>query len=385
MHSTDSLTQKLPQQVRFSQSDLTCITSSTRSLELSTQVIEIVPEGVGEIGSVVVCEVVSVGAHDKAENRFGRFVRLNPGDLIMGVMGNRYSTLSMDGGVPESGINFPSEKALDLLSSGGVIGECYSSPSYLGSPTQLRVLGLAYQEGKPLKVTPHLRAMHLHITCPLILIAGTCANVGKTKFASKLIHFVSHDLGLNVAATKLAGAGNLDDLLNLKEHGAKYTFDFVDAGLVTTYGDSDDTRELVIEVAKGILNHLGENRPDMIIVELGGDILGANVPAILADNDILANTKAIVLVPSDIFAASGALSYLRERGFQRNIDVAQPLKNPGISQKRAQSILHCRLYDCEKTEDLENLVKDTLGWVRKTNEQSSQKEGQEAFHAIPTS
>ena len=123
----------------------------------------------------------------------------------------------------------------------------------------------------------------------------------------------------------------------------------------------------------------------MIIVELGGDILGANVPAILADNDILANTKAIVLVPSDIFAASGALSYLRERGFQRNIDVAQPLKNPGISQKRAQSILHCRLYDCEKTEDLENLVKDTLGWVRKTNEQLSQKEGQKAFHAIPTS
>lgn len=290
----------------------------------------------------------------------------------------------MDGGIPDSGIILPAEKPMSILSTGGVIGECYSSPSYLGNPTQLQVLGLAYQAGKALQVTPHFEDRHLLISCPLILIAGTCANVGKTRFASKLIHFMVHDLRLNVAATKLAGAGNLDDLLSLREHGAKYTFDFVEAGLVTTYGDADKVGGLVVEVAKGVLNHLGENEPDVIIAELGGDILGANVPAILSDEEIIEATSAMILVPSDIFAAAGALSYLKVRGFSHDIDVAQPLKNPTISQKRASNILHERLYDCEKKEDLMDLVKLTLGRKREVESQDLQTEEQVVESSLAT-
>lgn len=381
MFSSDS-SEELPNHVMLS--DLTCIMSSTRSLEFATQEVDLVP-GVAWVGSVVVCRVVSVGAHDKVENRSGRYVRINPGDLIMGVMGNRQSTISLDGGIPDSGISLPTKKVMNILSTGGVIGECYSSPSYLGNPTQLDVLGLAFQEGEALQITPIFTDRHLHISCPLILIAGTCANVGKTKFASKLIHFLAHDLGCNVAATKLAGAGNLDDLLSLREHGAKYTFDFVENGLITTYGDVDKVGESVVEVAKGILNHLGENGPDVIVAELGGDILGANVPAILADEEIIEATSAMILVPSDIFAAAGALSYLRDRGFLHEIDVAQPLKNPAISQKRARNVLHERLYDCEHTEDLTDLVKRTLGWERVRESQTSQTEEQAVESHIATS
>lgn len=352
MYSNDSL-EELPHYVMMS--DLTCITSSTRSLEIATQGVDLVP-GVARVGSVVVCRVMSVGAHDKLENRSGRYVRIYPGDLIICVMGNRQSTISMDGGIPDSGISLPTEKSMSILSTGGVIGECYSSPSYLGNPTQLQVLGLAYQAGKVLQVTPHSLDRHLRISCPLILVAGTSANVGKTRFASKLIHFMTHDLKLNVAATKLAGAGNLDDILSLKEHGAKYTFDFVEAGLVTTYGDANKIGALVVEVAKDVLNHLGEKEPDAIIAELGGDILGANVPAILSDEEIIEAASAMILVPSDIFAAAGAISYLRDRKFKLDIDIAQPLKTPTTSQKRARNILHERLYDCEKKEDLVDLV-----------------------------
>src|SRR5947209_3648764 len=267
MSQSDTSTGELPQRVKMSPLELTCISSATRSLTFSTdEAIEIVPEGLALVGSIVVCEVVSIGAHEKVEDQSGRYVRINPGDPIIGVTGNRDSIISMYGGLPESGVWLPRKQTVDLLSAGGLIGECYSSPSYLGNPTKLRILGLAAKEGQPLNITPRFREEHLQVSCPLILIAGTSATVGKTKFASKLIHFLSHNLGKTVAATKLAGAGDFDDLLNMAKYGAKYTFDFVDAGLVSTYGDS---RELVVGVAKGVLNHLGKKHPDVIVAELG--------------------------------------------------------------------------------------------------------------------
>ncbi len=355
---------------RISFSDLTCITSNTRSLELpderlSTESINLIQSGIAHVGSVVVCKVESVGIDQAVENRWGELVPINPGDLIMGVMGNRQSTTSMYGGIPEHGITLPREGFIDLLSPGGVIGECLSCPSYLGSPTKLHILGLAFQEGKPLEIVPWLRDERLRASCPLILIAGTSAEVGKTRFASKLISFLAHNLRRTIAATKLAGVGDREDLLKLQNSGAELIFDFVDAGLVTTYKVPE---KVVVEVAKGILNHLGKRKPGAIVAELGGDILGANVPAILADKEIRDAASAMILVPSEIFAAYGALRYLEDRGFPTNrVYVAQPKKNPETSQERARDILHCDLYDCEKEKDLASLVEKILGWRKKEN------------------
>lgn len=365
-------------------SDLTCITSNTRSLELpdeklSTESINLIQSGIAHVGSVVVCRVESIGAHKEVENRSGRLVRLSPDDLIMGVMGNRHSTTSVYGGLPKSGIELPREEPIDLLSYGGVIGECYSCPSYLGSPTKLRILGFVSQEGKPLEIIPQIRDEHLQVSCPFILIAGTSATVGKTKFASKLIHFITHGLGRTVAATKLAGAGELADLLNLRDAGARYIYDFIDAGLVTTYVPS----EKPVEVAKGILNHLAMKKPEVIIAELGGDILGANVPAILADEDIRHTALAMILVPSDILAAFGAINYLQSLGFPTNkVYIGQPIKNIAASQERAWKVIDRRLYDCENMEDLGSLVEEMLGWRHKKEEQDLQTEEQVELHPI---
>jgi hypothetical protein len=371
MHSQDSSVYKYTQNVqKFSASKLTCITSHTRSLRLSSQEeIEIVKRGVAQVGSVVVCEVVTIGAHEKVENKAGRFVRLNTGDFIIGVMGHRYSTTSMYGGVPESGIELPREEPVDLLSAGGLIGECYAYPSYRGSPTKLRLVGLASQGGTLLEIHPRIMAEQLDIPCPLLLITGTSAGVGKTKFAAKLIHYLSHTLERQVAATKLTGAGNFDDLLNLGDAGAKHTFDFVDAGLVSTYGNDS---EQVVTVAKGILNHLGEKKPEVIVAEFGGDIDGANVPAVLNDPEIREATRALILVPSDVMAAEGALLYLKS--FSSRTYVGQPIKNPAASQVRAWNTIDRRLYDCENVEDLEDLVGEILGWGRKKDDQPPQTE-----------
>ena len=340
---------------RISLADLTCAMSNTRGLLSSDEEIEIVREGWAKVGSVVVCQVVAVGAHEKVESWTGRYIRLQAGCLIMGVIGNRYSTISMYGGVPAEGIQLPREEPVDLLSAGGLIGECISYPSYRGSPTKLLILGLASSKGELLEIHPHIMARHLDISCPLILIAGTSANVGKTKFAAKLTYYLSRTRKKQVAATKLAGAGNYDDILNLHEAGAKDFLDFVDAGLVSTYGYEGET---VVSVAKGILNRLVGKQPEVIIAELGGDLVGANVPAILADRQIRKATSAIILVPSDIMAAEGALHHLKD--FGSKVYISQPIKNPATSQVRAYDIIGRRLYNCEEMKDLEDLVEDIL-------------------------
>jgi hypothetical protein len=280
----------------------------------------------------------------------------------------------MYGGVPESGVELPREEPVDLLSAGGLIGECYAYPSYRGSPTKLRLVGLASQGGTVLEIHPRIMDEQLDIPCPLILITGTSAGVGKTKFAAKLIHYLSRTLGRQVAATKLSGAGDFDDLLNLGDAGAKYIFDFVDAGLISTYGN--DSKQ-VVKVAKGILNHLGGKKPEVVVAEFGGDIEGANVPAILNDPEIGEATRALILVPSDVMAAAGALPRLES--FSNRIYVGQPIKNPAVSQVRAWKTLDRRLYDCENVKDLEDLVGEVLGWRGKKDGQPSQTEE----HSVP--
>ncbi len=333
-------------------------TSSTRSLSLTLEDIDVVQDTVIlHAGSVVVCEVVSIGAHKEVEDLAGQNITIKPGDRIIGVMGNRHSTTSMYGGIPASGIKLPTGEQFALLSSGGVIGRCDSSPSYLGKPTELHIIGLAYYKGECLEIRPQITAEYLTIPCPLILIAGTTAGTGKTKFAMKLIHFISHDLRQVVVATKLAGAGNLDDLLKLREAGAQDVFDFVQAGLVTTYEMPGDD---VVKVAKGVLNRLSREKPDYIVAELGGDISGANVPALLADKDIQGVADALILVPSDMFAAQAALSYLDRQTFpQDKIYMGYPIKNLAASRERARDILKrddLDLYDCENAVHLKKLM-----------------------------
>jgi len=339
--------------------DLACITSHTRPLEFEDELIDVVTNGVAHVGSVVVCRVEAVGIHQRLENRSGTLDSIRPGDLIMGVMGNRHSPVSIYGGLPDSGIELPRVELIDLLSSGGVIGECSSCPSYLGSPTKLHIVGLAAQKGKLLEIIPWLKNENLRISCPLILVSGTSSEVGKTRFASNLIRFLSQNLGQTVAATKLTGTGDLEDLLELHEAGAELLFDLVDAGLVTTYTVSKD---VVVEITKGVLNHLGKKNPGVIIAELGGDILAPNADAIIADKEISDAASAMILIPSEILAAYGALKYLEERGFPiSKVYIAQPKKNPEASQERAGYILHYKLYDCANDEDLADLVEKILG------------------------
>jgi hypothetical protein len=60
---------------------------------------------------------------------------------------------------------------------------------------------------------------HLLRSAPIILVSGTCMNVGKTTVACEIVRALAAK-GYRVAASKLAGVATQRDLLNMRAVGA---------------------------------------------------------------------------------------------------------------------------------------------------------------------
>jgi dethiobiotin synthetase len=206
---------------------------------------------------------------------------------------------------------------LHLLNMGGVIGKCTGHHSSLSDAIELEVIGLACDEdGNVLNIgdaclTPRAR---LGETAPIVMIAGTCMNSGKTVAATELIKQATR-AGLKVAAGKLSGVACLRDTLNMSDHGAIATASFLDCGLPSTVDVED-----LAPTAKAIIAKLNEASPDLIVIELGDGILGGySVDTIFADLELLEATAAIVFCASDYVGAWGGIELLRRRGVEVDV------------------------------------------------------------------
>ncbi|HEX8710082.1 MAG TPA: hypothetical protein VF723_17705, partial [Pyrinomonadaceae bacterium] len=220
-------------------------------------------------GDVVVVRALTDSAtYNQLELPSGRLAKINPGDVLVGVLGRRRALKGFVGDVPES---IAAGDSLHLLNMGGVIGRCTGHHSSLSDAISVEVLGLACDaEGRVLNIADvALPACEtLEQTAPLVLVAGTCMNSGKTFAATELIKQATR-AGLRVAAAKLSGVACLRDTLNMADHGAVATASFLDCGLPSTAGAGD-----LAPVARAIISSLNESAPDLIVIELGDGILG---------------------------------------------------------------------------------------------------------------
>ena len=171
-----------------------------------------------------------------------------------------------------------------------------SSYSSLSDAISLEVIGLACDEqGRVLNIADVALPPreNLEQTAPLVLVAGTCMNSGKTYAATELIKQATR-VGMKVAAAKLSGVAALRDTLNMADHGAVATASFLDCGLPSTVGTSN-----LASIAKAVIARLNESAPDMIIIELGDGILGGySVDSIFDDEELRAATAAIIFCAS---------------------------------------------------------------------------------------
>jgi hypothetical protein len=296
------------------------IASATRNAHITQEVLlssEIVPEE-GQVLAVKIHGTKTV--YNTLEDIHGRMIELNDGDIIAGVLGSRRALRGYAGVVPGS---VKVGDRLDVLNLGGVIGKCTSINLELGRPLQAEVLGqilsfpvLGERQGVPasIRTSAIAWAHHLDETAPIIYVAGTCMNAGKTFACGEIIRYLTRE-GFRVCGAKFTGVSLLRDTLSMIDRGAVHALSFNDAGIVST------TDAVSVPVAKGLVNALNREEPDCLVVELGDGILGEyGVQAILDDDELMAAGTAHVLCATDPVAAWGAVELFNNR-FKRKVDV----------------------------------------------------------------
>ncbi|MBM4219301.1 MAG: hypothetical protein FJ171_06620 [Gammaproteobacteria bacterium] len=268
-----------------------------------------------EEGAVLAVEILTnKSQYNTLELTSGRMASLSRGDVVVGALGHRKALFGYSGHVPA---RLAPGDVVQMLNIGGVLGICDSANPENGRPFDCRVLGavlhfpyLGERIGVPARVG--MRALDYGAALdtggvPVIALAGSCMEAGKTAAASAMISRMRHR-GLVVDAFKATGVSLRRDILAFEDSGARRTAIFTDFGIVTTTARNGPalTRTMLTEMAAG--------RPDAIVFELGDGLLGAyGVEAILDAPDVRGALTAVVLSANDPVAAWGGVKLLRER------------------------------------------------------------------------
>ena len=289
------------------------IASATKNAHLATEVI-VGDEIVASEGYVLAVRILEdKSTYNTLEDLAGRMVSLRKGDVIAGVLGSRRALRGYAGEVPEA---IAVGDVINVLNLGGILGKCTSANSDIGPPFKAEVLGavLAFPElgdrvGRPAHIKDGAvpTSDQLASTVPVVYIAGTCMNAGKTVAATELVRGLARS-GLKVAATKLTGVSLMRDLLSMRDAGAVAALTFNDAGAASTHAG------MTVPVAKGIFNRLAKDAPDVIVAELGDGILGEyGVQDILADAELAGVGAAFVMAAPDPVGCWGSVELMRDR------------------------------------------------------------------------
>ena len=267
------------------------------------------------VGDVIAVRALSESViYGNLELPTGRLAKINTGDVLLGVLGERRALKGFVGVVPET---VAAGDRLHLLNMGGLIGECQGHHSSLSDAIAVEVLGTVCDgDGFAVNIQDSALAHSesLNLRAPLVVVAGTCMNSGKTVAGIEIVRQAVNS-GYKVAAAKLTGVACLRDTLNMEDHGAFITASFLDCGLPSTVNRDD-----LAPMAKGLLNHLDSKDPDLIVVELGDGIVGGyGVESILQDAEIRSAISSFVFCASDYVGVIGGVEVLRDLGL--SIDV----------------------------------------------------------------
>lgn len=263
-------------------------------------------DGRAKLGDLVVVEVITVGnVSHELELATGRIITPRAGDVLIGVIGSSRAIARIIAPMPPDGFEIHHGVELDLLNRGAMIGKVVEQIQ-AGHLTKVRCLGVIKRDGRVVNLKDYCLPFPPQLTPlpPLLIVAGTEMEVGKTEVCCGLIAALNQR-GLKVCGAKLTGVAGLRDILRLKDAGAFEVADFVDGGLVNTL-----TGDNVREATGVLLNYLASLQPNVIVVEIGGSIsLGAQI--LLDYQELRKYFSGIILSAVDVTAAFGGVEALR--------------------------------------------------------------------------
>ncbi len=266
-------------------------------------------------GVVLAVEILTDKAqYNTLELTSGRMAKLARGNVVVGALGHRKALFGYSGHLPE---RLAAGDVIQVLNIGGVLGICDSANPEKGRPFDCRVLGVVLHFpylGERIGVPARVGMRKLDLAAPLatsgvpvVALAGTCMEAGKTAAACAMISRMRHR-GLTVDAFKATGVSLRRDILAMEDSGARRSMIFTDFGIVTT------TPKCGPALTRTMLTAMAAGGPDVIVFELGDGILGAyGVEAILEAPDIRQVLTAVVLSANDPVAAWGGVKLLRDR------------------------------------------------------------------------
>lgn len=306
--------------VRTTRVRLDRIASCTRNAHLGNEVI-VGDEIVAAEGYILAVRILTdKHTYDTVEDLTGRMVALRAGDVLAGTLGSRRALRGYAGEVPGS---LAVGDTVDVLNLGGILGRCISENPDIGPPFKAEVLGavlsfpaLGDRIGRPASIMEGGVAPADALKCalPVVYVAGTCMNAGKTVAATELVRGLTR-AGYKVGALKLTGVSLMRDTLGMQDAGAVAALTFNDAGAASTHAG------MAVPVARGLCNQIANtkgvpaaSRPGVIVAELGDGILGEyGVQDVLAAPDLMRLAAAIVMAAPDPVGCWGARELMRER------------------------------------------------------------------------
>jgi hypothetical protein len=268
-----------------------------------------------EEGVVLVVEVLTnKSTYNTLELTSGRMAKVVRGDIVVGALGTRKALFGYSGHVPES---IKAGDIIQMLNIGGVLGVCDSANPDKGKPFDCRVLGVVLQFpflGERIGVPARVGKQKLDYDAkldtqgvPVVALAGTCMEAGKTAAACAIVSRMRHR-GLVVDVFKATGVSLRRDILAMEDSGARNGMIFTDLGVVTT------TAKTGPALTRAMLTELAAKKPDVIVFELGDGLIGTyGVDAILKCEDISKALTSVVLSANDPVAAWGGVKLLRDR------------------------------------------------------------------------
>src|SRR6202167_2217619 len=215
------------------------VASVTQACGLSHE-LRVSPDIPSEEGVVVVVEILNnKSTYNTLELTSGRVAKVGKGDIVAGALGHRKALFGYSGHIPAS---VQPGDIIQLLNIGGVLGICDSINPDKGRPFDCRVLGVALHFpylGERIGVPARVGHKALDANAPLdtrgvpvVALAGTCMEAGKTAAACAVIARMRHR-GLTVDAFKATGVSLRRDILAMEDAGARRCAIFTDLGIVT--------------------------------------------------------------------------------------------------------------------------------------------------------
>jgi len=192
------------------------------------------------------------------------------------------------------------------------------------------------------------------VSVPIVFVAATSSESGKTVLAGQLIRQLT-EKEILVGALKVTGTGGVVDSLHHSRSGASFVLDSVDAGLITTHGDATEFCQRIPLIFRQI-ERLGAN---LIVAELGGDLLCANNPEVFGIEELMDRAMMLIVISNDALAAAGVNALnAHQFGFPANKiwHFTSPFRNHAGMARRMNLAGISTCYDPRSPGDVTSIV-----------------------------